>query len=344
MKHTLFLLAATMLLTFSCRHGNSQAQTTDNPQELTFTITSKDGVTLLVKDGKPLIFGLVDKENEMSKELFLGSYDDNLLAELMPDGASRSAINAFIVMDSSNTILFDAGLGADNGGLLLESMKKAEIEPAKVTAVCLTHLHFDHIGGLLHGGQATFPNATLYLSQEEYDAWGDGGPLAKNNGMWKQVMEAYKGHIKTFSDGEKLFDGLVVAELAPGHTPGHTVYTVDGFASSPAICCTPKTFNWIIRSFAPATTRIPSRPLPRAHASSRVSVTMGNTLRVPTATSISSTFVTAARNSESVQFTTPLLSLSFPISWRFENNDGKFPHRRAVGVRCWTVDKVHRRR
>lgn len=229
MKHTLFLLAATMLLTFSCRHGNSQAQTTDNPQELTFTITSKDGVTLLVKDGKPLIFGLVDKENEMSKELFLGSYDDNLLAELMPDGASRSAINAFIVMDSSNTILFDAGLGADNGGLLLESMKKAEIEPAKVTAVCLTHLHFDHIGGLLHGGQATFPNATLYLSQEEYDAWGDGGPLAKNNGMWKQVMEAYKGHIKTFSDGEKLFDGLVVAELAPGHTPGHTVYTVDGF-------------------------------------------------------------------------------------------------------------------
>lgn len=229
MKHTIFLLAATMLLTVSCRNGNSQNQTTDKPKTPTFTITTKDGVTLLFKDDKPMIFGLVDKENEMSKELFLGSYDDGLLDKLMPGDASRSAINAYLVIDSSNTILFDAGLGADNGGRLLENMKKAELDPSMVTAVCLTHLHFDHIGGLLHGGQATFPNATLYLSQEEYDAWGDGGPLAKNNGMWKQVMEAYKGHIKTFSDGEKLFDGLVVAELAPGHTPGHTVYTVNGF-------------------------------------------------------------------------------------------------------------------
>ncbi|MBO4654015.1 MAG: MBL fold metallo-hydrolase [Bacteroidales bacterium] len=227
MKHTIFLLVATMLLTVSCRNGN--IQNTDNPQEPTFTISTKEGVSLLLKDGKPMIIGLVDTENEMSKELFLGSYNDSLLAVLMPTGASRSAINAYLVIDSSHTILFDAGLGADKGGLLLENMKNAKIEPAEVTAVCLTHLHFDHIGGLLLDGQAAFPNATIYLSQEEFDAWGDGGPMAANNGFWKQVMEAYKGHIKTFSDGEKLFDGLVVAELAPGHTPGHTVYTVGGF-------------------------------------------------------------------------------------------------------------------
>ena len=229
MKHTLFLLAATMLLAVSCRNGNTQAQTTDTPQEPAITITTKGGVSLLCKGDKTLVFGLVDKENEMSKELFLGSYNDNLLATLMPTGASRSAINAFIAIDSSNTILFDAGLGADNGGRLLQSMKDANLDPAKVTAVCLTHLHFDHIGGLLLDGKAAFPNATIYLSQEEYDAWGDSGPMAKNNGMWKQVMEGYKGHIQTFRNGEKLFDGLVVAQLAPGHTPGHTAYMVDGY-------------------------------------------------------------------------------------------------------------------
>ena len=228
MKHTIFLLATTMILTSSCRNGNTQAQTTDTPQEPAITITTKGGVSLLCKGDKTLVFGLVDKTNEMSKELFLGSYNDSLLNVLMPTGASRSAINAFIAIDSLNTILFDAGLGAENGGRLLKTMKEADLDPAKVTAVCLTHLHFDHIGGLLLNGSAAFPNATIYLAQEEYDAWGDGGPMAKNNGMWKQVMETYKGHIKTFHDGEKLFDGLVVANLAPGHTPGHTVYTVDG--------------------------------------------------------------------------------------------------------------------
>ncbi|MBO4646423.1 MAG: MBL fold metallo-hydrolase [Bacteroidales bacterium] len=233
MKTALHLLAAMMLLlAASCQNGTPQEtnnpQETGTPQESTLIIEEKDGVTLLCHGDKPLVFGWVDLENEMSADLFRGSYNDSLLAALMPTGASRSAINAYMAIDSVHKVLFDAGLGADRGGKLLENMKKAEVDPSEITAVCLTHLHGDHIGGLLLDGRAAFPNATLYLSQEEYDAWKDGGPLAANNALWKQVMAAYQGHIVTFHDGETLFDGMVVAKLAPGHTLGHTVYEVGG--------------------------------------------------------------------------------------------------------------------
>ncbi len=231
MKTTFHLLAAMMLLlAASCQNGTPQetsdSKVTNNPQESTIIIEEKDGVSLLCQGDKPLVFGWVDVANEMSAELFRGSYNDSLLAALMPTGASRSAINAYMAIDSVHKVLFDAGLGTDKGGKLLERMKKAEVDPSEITAVCLTHLHGDHIGGLLLDGRAAFPNATLYLSQEEYDAWKDGGPLAANNALWKQVMAAYQGRIVTFRDGERLIDGMVVAKLAPGHTPGHTVYEV----------------------------------------------------------------------------------------------------------------------
>ena len=233
MKTTLHLLAAMMLLlAASCQHGTQQetndSQATDNPQKSTIIIEEKDGVSLLCQDNNPLIFGWVDVENEMSADLFRGSYNDSLLAAVMPTGASRSAINAYMAVDSVHKVLFDAGLGADKGGHLLANMKKAGVDPSEITAVCLTHLHGDHIGGLLLDGRAVFPNATLYLSQEEFDAWKDGGPMAANNALWKQVMAAYQGRIVTFCDGEQLFDGMVIAKLAPGHTLGHSVYEVGG--------------------------------------------------------------------------------------------------------------------
>ena len=233
MKTTLHLLGAMMLLlVVSCQNGTPQetnnSQETDTLQGPTLIIEEKDGVSLLCQGDKPLVFGWVDVENEMSADLFRGSYNDSLLAALMPTGASRSAINAYLAIDSAHKVLFDAGLGADKGGRLLENMKKAEVDPSEITAVCLTHLHGDHIGGLLLDGRAAFPNATLYLSQEEFDAWKDGGPLAANNALWKHVLAAYQGRIVTFRDGEQLFDGMVTAKLAPGHTPGHTVYEVGG--------------------------------------------------------------------------------------------------------------------
>lgn len=236
MKHTLVLLASAMLfLTTACHYRNT-AENTDTTMPATDTATKEQSDALLCASDNALFISLTDMANEMSIDLFRGSANDELLAQLMPTGAMPSSINTFLVIESPeylesarkpHRILFDAGLGADKGGQMMAKLKE-EADPSEIDAIFLTHLHADHIGGLLLDGQKAFPNAIIYLSQEELEAWSDQGPFADRNGLWKEVQKAYKDCIKTFRDGETLCDGLVETILAPGHTPGHTVYKVDG--------------------------------------------------------------------------------------------------------------------
>ena len=217
---TLFALASLA----AC--GNQATDTTvadttlRQPQEL------QPGVTVCTENDTLQVAALQDVANTMERELFVGSFDDTLLLRLMPADNTPSAINTFMALTPSHTILFDAGLGPQAGGTLMQKLGLLGRTPADVDAVCLTHLHGDHIGGLLDNGAAAFPNATLYVSATESAACTPGGSMTRMADLWAQVQQAYNGRVVTFADSTALFGGLVQPIAAPGHTPGHTLYLV----------------------------------------------------------------------------------------------------------------------
>ena len=85
----------------------------------------------------------------------------------------------------------------------------------------ITHLHPDHFGGIVDtAGNASFPNAEVYVSKPEYDYWVD---EVKN----KSVISALKLYtVKQFVFGDEVVEGVRAIDTS-GHTPGHTSYLIE---------------------------------------------------------------------------------------------------------------------
>lgn len=209
----------------ACGGGNKPAENNDSVQ----TAQEWNGVSVCSETYCVEVIGIQDREGEQAVDLFRGSFDDALLDSLLAPGqtAFRSAFNVYIARGRAyyddtvdHTVLFDAGIGPQAGGKLLERMQSIGIEPEDIDAVCLTHLHFDHLGWLLDtAGRVVFPNADIHLSEAEMVS-------GKDNERWQQVLAAYGERVKPFAGNGKILDDLVYAEVLPGHTPGHTIYLV----------------------------------------------------------------------------------------------------------------------
>ena len=83
--------------------------------------------------------------------------------------------NAYLVNTGSKLVLIDTGAGATMGsgvGALRANLQAAGYKPEQVDEIYITHMHGDHIGGLLGGANRAFPNATLRLDKRDVDYWG----------------------------------------------------------------------------------------------------------------------------------------------------------------------------
>ena len=164
------------------------------------------------------------------KEMFLG-----------PD-AFDWALNVLVVRSGEQVILVDAGLGGQfpgfpRAGQFPKRLEAAGIPLSSVTDIVITHMHMDHIGGLLvdEVKRKLRADVRIHVAAIEVDFWTSPdftytdmpAPVPDVlRATAQQFMALYKDNLHTFDDEQAVAPG-VVAMLTGGHTPGHSVVYVN---------------------------------------------------------------------------------------------------------------------
>src|SRR5437899_6574086 len=156
----------------------------------------------------------------------------------LPPDAFDWALNVVVVRSGGRTILIDAGMGTEfpdlpRSGQLVHRLEAAGIDLASVTDVVLTHMHMDHVGGLLVDGvkERLRPDLQIHVAAAEVKFWESpdfsrvsmppGFPDALRSAA-KRFMKEYRNHLRPFEEEYEVAPGVVVHRTG-GHTPGHSV-------------------------------------------------------------------------------------------------------------------------
>ncbi len=154
----------------------------------------------------------------------------------------RLATRALLVITQKETILFETGIGAymepryrdrygvdESEHMLLKSLAQKGISPADITRIFVSHLHFDHAGGLLSALQEgqepelLFPNAKYYVGEEAWERAVHPHPrdrasfiplLHRQLEQSQRLTLIKKGEVLSFGEFELHFFH------SDGHTPG----------------------------------------------------------------------------------------------------------------------------
>jgi glyoxylase-like metal-dependent hydrolase (beta-lactamase superfamily II) len=147
-------------------------------------------------------------------------------------------LNVLVARSGEQTILVDAGLGGQfpgfpRAGQFPQRLAAAGIDLAFVTDIVVTHMHMDHVGGLLVDGvkERLRPDVRIHVAAEEVAFWAM--PDFSHTVMPKPVpavlrttatafLEAYGDNLRLFRDRHEVAPGVTV-RLTGGHTPGHSV-------------------------------------------------------------------------------------------------------------------------
>ncbi|MEP6065446.1 MAG: MBL fold metallo-hydrolase [Paracoccaceae bacterium] len=148
-------------------------------------------------------------------------------AAKLPVNSVRFYFSPTVVNTGSELILFDTGL---QGPATVAALAAAGYSPDHIDVVVITHMHGDHIGGLITDGNPTFPNAKYVTGSVEFDHWAK----AENDNFEGRVRPLAE-QFTMLKDGGSVASGITAMDTA-GHTPGHMAYMLESAGQQLAIC------------------------------------------------------------------------------------------------------------
>lgn len=194
-----------------------------------FEVTALLGGTRTVEEpGK--IFGL----NATPEEFAAAS-----AANYIPTDKAQFFFTPTLVNTGAELVLFDTGVGA---APLVAAMAAAGYAPEQVDVVVLTHMHGDHIGGMMGEAGPTFANARYVTGAIEHNHW-----MGAGNENFDKAVRPLNEKFAFLDDAGTVAPGIT-AQAAFGHTPGHMIYRIESAGQQLAI--TADTANHYVWSLA----------------------------------------------------------------------------------------------
>jgi glyoxylase-like metal-dependent hydrolase (beta-lactamase superfamily II) len=150
----------------------------------------------------------------------------------------ETSVNTYLINTGTKLVMIDTGAAKLFGptlGNLLANLKASGYQPEQIDEIYITHMHGDHIGGLMDGDKMAFPNAVVRADKRDADFWLSQANMDKasadGKGGFQGAMASINPYVKAgkfqpFEGATDLVPG-VKATSSYGHTPGHTTYVVE---------------------------------------------------------------------------------------------------------------------
>ncbi|HLO62991.1 MAG TPA: MBL fold metallo-hydrolase [Azonexus sp.] len=182
--------------------------------------------------------GAIDLDEKLLKSITTRDIQRLLARQFLQGPKVQTAVNAYLINTGSQLILVDAGAAKLFGptlGNIVDNLKAAGYAPEQVDAVLITHLHGDHVNGLVSAdGQRVFTRAEVWSGKADNDFWLSESVAAQApkeaQGFFKMARDAAAPYLaagkwKTFDSDRELLAGVTSIDTH-GHTPGHASYLI----------------------------------------------------------------------------------------------------------------------